>query len=206
MLEEGLARYLSAEQRQRLAAARVGIAGCGGLGSNVAMMLARSGVVRLLLIDGDRVEPSNLNRQHFFPRHLGEAKATALAAQLRELRPGMQVREQVLWLERGNIPALLPEADIWVEALDNPTMKRDFVECALEAGAFVVSASGIAGWGGPPMQRRDFGDKLILVGDFATGIDVQPPLAPRVTQAAALQADAVLERILGPVDTGAARG
>ena len=57
-------RYFTQEQRQLLAAARVGLAGAGGLGSNAAMMLARCGVGALVLVDGDSVEPSNLNRQH----------------------------------------------------------------------------------------------------------------------------------------------
>jgi sulfur carrier protein ThiS adenylyltransferase len=65
--EQGLRRHLSKEQIVRLAAARVGLAGAGGLGSNCAMMLARSGLKQLVLVDGDVVDASNLNRQHFFP-------------------------------------------------------------------------------------------------------------------------------------------
>ena len=198
MLREGLQHYLSPAQRKALSSVRVGVAGAGGLGSNAAMLLARSGVERFLIVDGDMVEPSNLNRQHYFPQHVGMPKVEALADMLRQLNPETLVEKRCLWLDIDNIPALLPQADLWVEALDEPYMKRDFVERALTADIFVVSASGLAGWGGPPMQRRRLGDRLMLVGDFTTSVDSQPPLAPRVMQAAAMQADAVLEHILGP--------
>ncbi|MDD2966047.1 MAG: sulfur carrier protein ThiS adenylyltransferase ThiF [Desulfovibrionaceae bacterium] len=196
MLHEGLQRYLSPKQRLLLAEARVGIAGMGGLGSNVALMLARSGIDHLLIADGDVVESSNLNRQQFFPRHVGLPKVTAMRMILEELNPQIDVDARHCWLDGARIAKLLPKADIWVEALDAPEAKRLFVEIALQAGYFTVSASGMAGYGGLPMQKRQVGN-LVLVGDFISDVNVLPPLAPRVTEAAALQADAVLERILG---------
>ena len=197
MLREGLQRYLSPLQRKLLTSVRVGVAGAGGLGSNCAMLLARTGVEDFLLVDGDTVDASNLNRQHFFPRHVTMPKVEALAQVLRELNPEIRTEKRRLWLDNENTPSLLAEAPIWVEALDDPHMKRDFVEQAVRAGRFVVGASGLAGWGGPPMQTRRMGENLVLVGDFVSGIDRHPPLAPRVMQAAAMQADAVLEFILG---------
>jgi sulfur carrier protein ThiS adenylyltransferase len=196
MLHEGLQRYLSPKQRLLLAEARVGIAGMGGLGSNVALMLARSGIEHLLIADGDVVESSNLNRQQFFPRHVGLPKVTAMRMILEELNPQIDVDARHCWLDGARIAKLLPKADIWVEALDAPEAKRLFVEMALQAGYFTVSASGMAGYGGLPMQKRQVGN-LVLVGDFISDVNVLPPLAPRVTEAAALQADAVLEHILG---------
>jgi sulfur carrier protein ThiS adenylyltransferase len=201
-LEQALRRHLLPEQRARLAAARVGFAGAGGLGSNCAMMLARSGLRRFVLVDGDVVDASNLNRQHYFPRHVGQSKVLALSEQLRELGDMCLDARQVR-LDAGNIQDMLACAPIWVEALDEPAAKGLFVEEALRAGIFCVSASGLAGWGGPPMQRRvlrhqDGAPRLILVGDFTTAVSqTRPPLAPRVLQAAAMQADAVLEHILG---------
>ena len=84
---------------------------------------------------------------------------------------------------------------IWVEALDAADTKTLLVERALTAGRRIASASGVAGVGGAPMRRRRLGN-LVLVGDFETDVADAPPLAPRVTQAAALLADAVLEFIL----------
>ncbi len=195
MLDEGLQRYLAPRARRLLAETRVGIAGAGGLGSNVALMLARSGIQRFVLVDGDVVEPSNLNRQAYFPRHVGMPKVQALRAILEELNPAVEVDSRQRWLDGAFIAAVLPKADIWVEALDAPESKRLFVEMALQAGVFTVSASGMAGYGGQPMQKRRMG-RLVLVGDFTSDVAQLPPLAPRVTEAAALQADAVLEQVL----------
>ena len=180
----------------RLRAARVGLAGAGGLGSNTALMLARCGVEDLLLVDDDMVEPSNLNRQQFWPRHLGSPKVEALAELLRELNPDIRVETRRLRLGPADLPEILPSCPIWVEALDDPEAKTMLVERALLDGRMVASASGMGGYGGPPMQKRRLG-RLTLVGDFTTDVLAAPPLAPRVTQAAALLADAVLEFILG---------
>ena len=201
-LEQGLLRHLSPEQLARLAAARVGFAGAGGLGSNCAMMLARSGLTQFVLVDGDVVDASNLNRQHYFPRHVGQSKVLALSAQLRELGD-IDIDARRIRIDARNLPGILALASIWVEALDAAATKRLFVEEALRAGVFCVSASGLAGWGGPPMQRRvlmrkDALPRLVLVGDFSSEVSESfPPLAPRVMQAAAMQADVVLEHILG---------
>jgi len=201
-LDQGLRRHLPPERLAVLAAAHVGLAGAGGLGSNCAMMLARSGLKHFVLVDGDVVEESNLNRQHYFPRHVGQSKVLALREQIREFGD-MDVNARRVRIDARNIQDILALSPIWVEALDDPASKRLFVEEALRAGLFCVSASGLAGWGGPPMQRRvltrkDALPRLILVGDFSSAAsEVLPPLAPRVMQAAAMQADAILEYILG---------
>lgn len=195
-LFSGLTRYLTAAQLKLLSSVRVGFVGCGGLGSNGVMLLARSGVQNFVLLDDDTVDASNLNRQHYFPKHVGMPKVEALAEQLRILNARVQLECLQQRLTPKNMGALLGKASLWVEALDDASMKRQFVECCLEASCFVVSASGVAGYGGLPMQKKMLGDKLVLVGDFATDIAFAPPLAPRVMEAAALQADAVLEYVL----------
>ena len=192
---DGVLSSFTDEQKRRLEAARVGIAGAGGLGSNAALMLARSGVGCLILIDGDRVEASNLNRQHYFPEHLGMAKVDALAMQLRALNPDIRVDARKLWLDQGNAPALLQEADLWIEAMDDAQTKALFASLALAAGKTVICGSGMGGFGGYAMRRRRVGG-MIVVGDMKTDIDRHPPLAPRVTQCAAMQADAALEWLL----------
>ena len=194
-LREGLARYFSPDELARLAAARVGIAGAGGLGSNVALMLARSGVEDMLIIDHDVVDASNLNRQQFWPRHVGRPKVEALGELLRELNPHIRLELVNARLEEATLPGLLPACPLWVEALDAADTKTLLVERALTSGRRIASASGVAGFGGAPMRRRRLGN-LVLVGDFATDVADAPPLAPRVTQAAALMADTVLEWIL----------
>ncbi|MDD4702378.1 MAG: sulfur carrier protein ThiS adenylyltransferase ThiF [Desulfovibrio sp.] len=194
-LHEGLGRYFSPEQLSALHAARIGIAGAGGLGSNAALMLARSGVGHITLVDDDVVESSNLNRQQYWPRHVGRCKVEALSELLLELNPHLSVETHRLRITADTLPGILPACPIWVEALDGPDDKSLFVEGALLGGYWVASASGMGGYGGAPMSRRNLG-KLVLVGDFTTDILVAPPLAPRVTEAAALLADAVLEMLL----------
>lgn len=193
--QNGLARYLSDAQLSILANTRIGIAGAGGLGSNVAMLLARSGMEKICVIDYDVVEASNLNRQLYWPRHLGQKKVMALASILQELNPAMDIRAYDCYLTKQNLPEILKNASIWVEALDGAENKKIFVEAALDKSDLVVSASGICGIGGKDMRRRRLG-KLFIAGDFVTGLEKAPPLAPRVTQAAALMADAILEFLL----------
>ncbi len=198
-LDDALARYLSPAQRIRLARSCVGIIGAGGLGSNCAMMLARTGIGRFVLADHDVVEPSNLNRQHFFPCHVGKYKVDALAEQLRELNPALEL---VLSHERQtevSVRPLFAGCDVVVEAVDTPETKRMLVETLLFSGHRVVSASGMAGWGGADMLRRRMG-RLVVVGDMTGAVESHmPPLAPRVTMAAAMEADTVLELLLGRI-------
>lgn len=192
---EGLAKYLRPWQMERLEAAKIGIAGLGGLGSNIAMMLARSGIGQFVLIDDDCVDKSNLNRQHYWPRHLHLPKAEALRESLLELNPALRIESSQIRLDAKNLDAELCKCAIWAEAMDGAESKALFVEKALLAGQRVVAASGICGIGGQPMRRRTMG-KLVIVGDFDTSVEKAPPMAPRVNQAAALMADVILEWIL----------
>ena len=201
LLYDGLARYFSHDQLVVLQGAHVGIAGAGGLGSNAALMLARCGIGHMLLVDDDVVDASNLNRQQYWPRHVGRPKVDALAELLRELNPAIRVEARRLRLTLANMGEILVCCPLWVEAFDQAEDKSLLVECALLAGRQVVSASGMGGWGGPAMQRRRVG-RMVQVGDFTSDILLAPPLAPRVTEAAALMADAVLEMLLGQPDRG----
>ena len=192
-----LAPHLSPALRAKLGAAHIGIAGAGGLGSNCAMALVRTGIGRLTLADHDTVALSNLNRQFFFPRHLGQLKVKALEDLLLELNPALSVRSVPQRLTPESVCTVFAACPLVVEAVDDPVSKQSLVEALLLDGHTVVSASGMAGWGGGPMQVRRFG-KLIVVGDQSRAVsEVCPPLAPRVLMAAAMQADAVLEWVLG---------
>lgn len=197
--DDVLATYLAPERRARLASACVGIAGAGGLGSNCALMLARSGVGRLILVDFDVVGLSNLNRQHYLPEHLGQPKVHALAATLRAVNPDIHIATHALHLDRRNTPVLFADCNVVVEAVDQAPTKKMLLESLIRAGIFVVGASGVAGWGGPGMTVRPFGSEAVVVGDGVNDVNSGlPPLAPRVMMAAAMQADQVLLRLLGP--------
>ena len=192
----GLGRYFSEKELAALASATVGIAGAGGLGSNAALMLARCGVGGLRLIDCDVVDASNLNRQQYWPADVGRPKVRALADLLLRLNPELRLEAVQQRISQQNAPGLLAGCPIWVEALDDAAAKAMLVEQALMLGLRCASASGMGGYGGEPMRKKRLG-RLTLVGDYVTDIALAPPLAPRVTQAAAMLADAVLEFILG---------
>lgn len=188
--------HFSPRQLAKLKAVRVGIAGAGGLGSNVAMLLVRSGVEQLTIIDHDVVSVSNLNRQAYWPEHLNSPKVRALAEQLLELNPMLKLSLHQTYLDKDNILSLLGDCPLVIEALDVATSKKLLIDILLPAGQQLIAASGIAGWGGAAMQVKKLG-KLTIVGDFKTEFSTtNPVLAPRVTLAAAMQADCALQWIL----------
>ena len=184
---------------ERLKNARVALFGVGGVGSFAAEALVRAGIGAIDLFDSDIVCPSNLNRQQFWPRHLGRPKVEALAELVRELNPDARVETCRLRIDAANVDELVARCPLWLEAMDGAADKRLLVEKVMLSGRRIASASGMGGFGGKPMQKRVLGN-LVLVGDFETDILEYPPLAPRVTEAAALLADAMLEFILTGVE------
>ncbi len=201
VLDQGLRRYFSAGALRALRSARVGIIGAGGLGSNVAMMLARSGIRSLTLADPDVVEASNLNRQAYFPEDVGSAKVLALARHLEALEPAMELVLHERAVTPENAFSLFASCPIVVEAVDDAGTKAMLYACFAPEKALYVTASGMAGSGGEtPMVCRRPRRNVAAVGDFTSAVDgANPPLAPRVVQAAAMQADAVLAHILSSV-------
>ena len=131
-MQEALHKGLTVEQSQRLQEAKVAIVGLGGLGSNVAMWLARLGIGHLLLYDFDKVELSNLNRQYYFLQDVGEYKAVALLEHLRQVNPYGDYQSKVVRLTEANLAELVGEADIVCEALDKPEAKALLVNGVLE--------------------------------------------------------------------------
>ncbi|MFV0421756.1 sulfur carrier protein ThiS adenylyltransferase ThiF [Oleidesulfovibrio sp.] len=197
-LLNGLQRHLTCAQIAALQNTTVGIAGAGGLGSNCAAMLVRSGVRKLVLADYDRIEPSNLNRQWFTPDQLGMPKVQALADNLRKLEPELDLHVYEQKLDLAGLTTIFDGCDVLVEAVDDAEVKSMIAAFCLSRSVFFVSASGMAGWGGPVMISRPVRDAGVIVGDMQTAVsDALPPMAPRVIMAAAMQADAVLCRILG---------
>lgn len=205
MLRGALRQYFTPAELAALQNTRIGIAGAGGLGSNAAMMLARSGIENLVIIDRDIIESSNLNRQHYWPDDVGMPKVEALALHLKALNPHLKLTICHLELQPGNLSGILRQAQIWMEALDDAFLKKRFVDACLESKLPVVAVSGIGGYAGPPMQKKRLGD-LTIVGDLATDVAKAPPLAPRVIQASAMAADAILEMILHKIPLASGAG
>lgn len=197
-------RELEPRDQGKVQRARVGIAGLGGLGSNVALSLARLGVGTLILVDHDVVELSNLNRQQYFIRQIGMKKTAALAETLKEVNPFMLVETQDVYLNAGNISSCFAQADIVVEALDQVLAKQELIKTVLSElpEKTLIAASGMAGIdSGNRIQTKQITERFYLVGDDVS--EARPGagiMAPRVSIVANHQAITVLRVILGLAD------
>lgn len=185
-----------------LSSARVCILGAGGLGSNVAIMLSRAGLGEFFIIDFDIVEPSNLNRQHYFLKDLGSPKIEALKEQILGINPYAKVQICGEKITSENVRHILKNEKIICECFDGAENKAMIANLSAEyKDKFFVCASGMAGLGGAnSIQTRKFGANLYLCGDSASGAGLENGLiSARVMLCAAHQANAVLHVILGEV-------
>lgn len=219
--ESALTRYLTDEQLRLIQRERICIAGAGGLGSNVAVALVRTGFRHLEMLDRDVVDASNLNRQDYLLADVGRPKVEALRERLLGINPSaLIVTHQAEWT-LSNSGSFFAGARIVVEAFDRAETKSAFVNWAAGCAEFVVSGNGMAGLTGasttPPPRSARLGPapagltgasasatsvrqvgNVYIVGDGATSTEAgQPPLAPRVLQCAARMAEIVLALTLG---------
>ena len=184
-----------------LRAATVGVAGAGGLGSNVVISLARAGVGRLIVADFDRIEPANLNRQQYTVRQIGRLKVEALRENVRAANPFCEVVVHPVRVTARTVRRLFGDADVLVEAFDRADAKRMLIDAwlALRPGRPIVAASGVSGYGrNGKLHTRRMGS-LYVCGDeeneSPAGIS---PMAPRVALVANMQANLVVELLAGP--------
>lgn len=184
------------DRQERFERATVAIFGLGGLGSNVAIMLARAGVGKLILIDFDRVDVANLNRQQYRATQVGELKTEALAANLREISPWVELAPRTARVDEENAVALARGADVVCEAFDDPAAKALLVNATLEKTPekFLVAASGMAGFGDAnAIRTRRIAKRFYLCGDAVSDVaDGDGLVASRVTLCAAHEAHAIL--------------
>ncbi len=178
----------------------IGIAGCGGLGSNVAVMLARAGIGKLILADYDRVEISNLNRQHFFLQDIGKIKVEALAGHIKNINPEINLELKYKKLCPDDISETFNSADIMIEAFDRAESKKWLIEKWLKAfpSIPIICASGISGIGKTEDIRISRAGNIYMVGDQATDMNIGLCSA-RVTVVAAMQANLAVEILINRV-------
>jgi sulfur carrier protein ThiS adenylyltransferase len=184
---------------EKLSCSAVGIAGLGGLGSNVAIALARAGIGRLIIVDFDNVEQSNLNRQQYFIDQVGRPKVECMIENLRRINPQVKVIGHRVKLDSDNISAIFAEADIIAECFDTTDAKQMIVETVLSKMTQpIVGVSGLAGYGkSNEILTRRVSRRLVLIGDGQSGIDTCKVLtAARVGVAAMHQANAILEILI----------
>ena len=187
------------ELQQAFSTATVAICGLGGLGSNIAISLARAGIGKLILIDFDRVDITNLHRQQYKAMQIGMYKTDALADNLCEIAPYIELEKHTEHIREDNAITLLRSADIICEAFDDAECKAMLTNTVLSEfpDKYLVAASGMAGMGVTnSIKTRRITSRFYLCGDetseVSNGIGL---VAPRVALCAAHQAHTVL-RIL----------
>ncbi len=184
----------------KVKAATVGIAGLGGLGSAIAVALARVGIGKLILADFDIVEPSNLNRQQYFVDQLGQLKTDALVSNLRKINPYVTVEAHTVKLTPDNIFPIFGTVDLMIEAFDRADQKVMLMQSFSSQRPDVpfIGASGMAGFG--PEETigvKKMGKNIYVVGDLETGASPGCGLmAPRVGIVASMQANLALRLIV----------
>ncbi|TWT84077.1 tRNA threonylcarbamoyladenosine dehydratase [Planctomycetes bacterium CA13] len=185
---------------EKVKSATVGIAGLGGLGSVIAVALARVGIGKLVLADFDVVEPSNLNRQQYFVDQIGLLKTDALVTNVRRINPYVQLEAHPVRLTPENLFPIFGEIDVMVEAFDRADQKVMLMQnfSAGRPNIPLIAASGLAGLG--PEETigvQKMGKNIFVVGDLETG--ARPGcglMAPRVGIAASMQANLALRLIV----------
>ena len=183
----------------KFTSATVAICGLGGLGSNIAVALSRAGVGKLVLIDFDKVDITNLHRQQYKANQIGMDKTDALSENLREIAPYIDIEAHTVRITEDNAFEILKDADIICEAFDDAECKAQLVNLVLEAmpDKYLVAASGMAGFGSAnTIRTRKVISRFYLCGDEVSDVNVGVGLvSSRVMVCASHQAHMVL-RIL----------
>lgn len=202
--EEEFAEAVDSRSREPIykymKAARIGIAGLGGLGSNAAAALARSGAGHLTIADFDTVELSNINRQLYTLKHIGMKKTDALADILREINPFCKIAARPIKITEENCAEIFADCDIVCEAFDLPDQKAMLVNTLLERrpDLHIVSGSGMAGFGrANEIITRRVTERLTVCGDGSSDVSEGDGLtASRVMICAGHQASRIVEIII----------
>ena len=201
VLRSMIASRNSPELNLALSKAVIGVAGLGGLGSNIALSLARVGVKKLVLADFDVVEPSNLNRQQYFVRHIGLKKIQALKELINDVNPFVEVETHDIFLDEKNVASVFGECEILCEAFDNVAGKAMILN---EAGASlkekkIIGASGMAGYFSSNLIKTiKFAKNVYLCGDLTNEAKIgQGLMAPRVAICANHEANLAIRLLMG---------
>lgn len=199
-----LAERHGADFQKKVKSASVAVCGIGGLGSNIAIALARAGVGRIHIVDFDRVDISNLNRQQYFPEQLGMYKTDALKETLSHIAPYCEIVTDCVRLDETNISELLKDDDIICEAFDSAEAKAVLVNCVLEKfpEKYLVSGSGMAGINSAnTIKTRRVMKKLYICGDGESDVSDGTGLySSRVMVCAGHQAHTIIRIISGKYD------
>ena len=189
----------------KFSSATVAICGLGGLGSNIAISLARAGVGKLILIDFDKVDITNLHRQQYKAKQIGLNKTDALFENLREIAPYVELETYTERIKEENAAGMLQGADIICEAFDSAECKAMLVNLVLETmpDKYIIVASGMAGMGSAnTIQTRKVSKRFFICGDGESDVlEAGSLVSSRVMLCAAHQAHTVLRILAEQFDT-----
>ena len=185
--------------QKKISSAAVAVCGLGGLGSNIAIALTRAGIGKLILVDFDKVDITNLHRQQYKTNQIGKSKTEALRDNLKEINPYLETEIHTIYLDESNAKGIISDADIVCEAFDNPEDKAMLTNLVLEKmpDKYIVASSGMAGLeSANAIHTRKISKRFYLCGDEVSdakeGIGL---VSSRVMVCAAQQAHTVLRII-----------
>lgn len=202
---EALCERHTKEVQDKLAAGRVAIAGLGGLGSTIAVALARAGVGYLHLIDFDRVDISNLNRQQYRIKDIGRYKTECLTEIIQEINPYLEIKTDTVRIDEKNVGIIFNDEDIICEAFDKPEAKSMLVDgffTYYKMDKKLVSGSGMAGHASSNLiKTKKMNERFYLSGDLTNGLEAGMSLmAPRVGICACHQANMIIRLLVGETE------
>lgn len=196
IFRDALIQKIGRADFEKLQRIKVGLAGAGGLGSNCAVNLIRSGFPGLKIFDYDKVEPGNLDRQFYFADQVGMNKVDALKQNLLRINPSANLEIAAIRLAKDNYAAVFSDCHVVAECLDLPEEKSALVASLLPLNKMIISVSGLGGYGrSDEIRVHTIKESLIIIGDLRSDVITEPALSPRVNIAAAKQADVILEYV-----------
>ena len=194
---DNLIKKIGGDNFKKIRSARIGIAGAGGLGSNCAVNLVRVGFEKLTIVDFDRVDATNLDRQFYFLDQVGMYKVEALKINLCRINPKLALKIIKERIEKDNIRELFADCDVVAECLDTAAYKKTLLEELLIMKKFVVAVSGLGGIGSSDeIKVHRVKENLVMIGDMISDVCRKSALSPRVNITSAKQADIILEHML----------
>ena len=194
---DALARRLGKGTSDKLKGSAVGIAGLGGLGSNIAILLARSGVGKIVIADHDNVELSNIHRQNYPLDSIGMKKTEATAKEIERINPWCMIEKHDVKVSKDNV-SIFSDCDVVCEAFDDAEQKIMLIESLSKMDKKIVSGNGMAGNNtANTIITKRIGDNLYICGDGTSDVNDEGSLvASRVMVCAAHQANAVIRLLL----------
>ncbi len=200
IFEKSLTHYMDNKILEALQRVRVGVAGVGGLGSNILHCLVRTGIINFTICDFDKVEPHNLNRQNYTCDDIGKYKVNATEQYLKKINADVEINTYTDKIEENNILSIFGNCDVIFEAFDNAIYKKMLFEKFTGSSKIVVFGNGIAGIDiidKEPLTIREIKKDIFIVGDNISEVSKNlAPFASKVMAVASLMSAVGIEAII----------